>query len=88
MNKRDWHKRIFCVHCNWNRRAYHGSLFHSVNGLTGVCPGCGTDIEEWRMSPEWGKPFIMKVVRWIPNYGKGLFGRRKKLSTGQWEERK
>ena len=88
MNEKDWHNRIFCVHCQWSRRAYHGSMFHSVNGLSGCCPGCGTNIEEQRMVPKWGKPFIMKVVKWIPDYGVGLFGRRKKLRTGQWQERK
>jgi len=82
-----FHNRIFCVHCGWNKRASHGSMFHSMCGLTGCCPGCGANIEEWRMIPECGKPFVMETVKWVPDYGTGWFGRRKKLTTGHWEDR-
>jgi hypothetical protein len=84
-----WHNRIFCIHCNWNKRASHGSMFHSACGLTGCCPGCGAAIEEWRMTPIWRKPFIMKTVRWVPDLKKRKwFPGFKELSTGYWEERK
>lgn len=82
MDESAWHKRMICTSCGWNKYAPHGSLFHASNGLSGVCPECGVMIQEHRLAPEWGKPFILKTSRWI---SESIWYKPSTWGTGHWE---
>lgn len=80
----EWQQRMFCTMCNWNKKAHHDNLFHSACGISGCCPGCGTEIEEHRMNPQWGKPFVLKTVKWVST---SVWYRPSTWETGYWLEK-
>ena len=83
---RYWHLRLFCVECDYNIWAAgnNSDIRHAMCGIGGCCPGCGTAVERKCLTPVSGKPFVLKIVRWISTSTWWKLELRRK---GYWEEK-
>jgi hypothetical protein len=79
-NIESWHVRAYCTVCGYHVYAPFGDLFH-VRGIKGCCPNCGEHTEEWRMSPQWGRPFILLTMRWVDT---GVWWKPSTWGDGYW----
>lgn len=79
-----WHSRIWCIKCGYNYQAPFGStnLFHEVR--VDVCPSCGAEVSYRRLNPQWGQPFIAKIMRRVDT---GVWWNPTTWGNGYWEEK-